>query len=99
MAEVKLRLVRSDGTADPRMATSSADGTFEIDDLPAGEWMVTVIGVGMLPIRTTLYLEHDQRLAIKLTLQPASYVPSPLELMPPEEPIPPSGLTRETAAG
>jgi hypothetical protein len=92
MGEVKLRIVRTDGQTDPLMATTAEDGTFQIDGITSGEWRVTIVGVGMLPIRTWVYLVDDHRLEIKLVLQPAAYEPSPLELMPIEDPIPPAGM-------
>ncbi len=92
MGEVKLRIVRTEGRADPLMATTAEDGTFQIDDIEAGEWRVTIVGVGMLPIRTWVYLVGDHELDIRLVLQPAAYEPSPLELMPLEDPIPPAGM-------
>ena len=93
MGEVKLRIVKTEGQADPLMATTAEDGTFRIDGITAGEWRVTIVGVGMLPIRTWVYLVGDYELDINLVLQPAAYEPSPLELMPIEDPIPPAGLT------
>lgn len=92
MGEVKLRIVKTDGLDDPKMATTAEDGTFQIDGITPGEWRVTIVGVGMLPIRTWVYLVDDHKLDIKLVLQPAAYEPSPLELMPIEDPIPPPGL-------
>jgi len=93
MGEVKLRIVKTDGHDDPLMATTAEDGTFQMDGITSGEWRVTIVGVGMLPIRTWVYLVDDHELEIKLVLQPAAYEPSPLELMPIEDPIPPAGLT------
>ena len=37
--------------------------------------------------------DQDSRVTIYLVRQPAGYKPSPLELMPPERPIPPDGWT------
>ena len=53
---------------------------------------MTIVGVGMLPIRTWIYLAGEHALDIRLVLQPAAYEPSPLELMPIEDPIPPAGM-------
>ena len=92
MGEVKLRIVKTTGQTDPLMATTAEDGTFRIEGIEAGEWRVTIVGVGMLPIRTWVYLVGDHELEIKLVLQPAAYEPSPLELMPIEDPIPPAGM-------
>jgi len=92
MGEVKLRIVKTRGQTDPHMATTAEDGTFRIDDIEAGEWRVTIVGVGMLPIRTWIYLVGEHALDIRLVLQPAAYEPSPLELMPIEDPIPPAGM-------
>lgn len=92
MGEVKLRIVKTTGQSDPRMATTAEDGTFSIEGIEAGEWRVTIVGVGMLPIRTWIYLVGDHALEVRLVLQPAAYEPSPLELMPIEDPIPPAGM-------
>ena len=92
MGEVKLRIVKTRGQTDPHMATTAEDGTFRIDGIETGEWRVTIVGVGMLPIRTWIYLVGEHELDIRLVLQPAAYEPSPLELMPIEDPIPPAGM-------
>jgi hypothetical protein len=92
MGEAHVRIVRTDGAWDPQTATTDADGWFELPEVPVGEWMVTIYGVGHLPIRTTVPIDHDAEVRIGLVLQPASYEPSPLELMPVEEPIRPPGL-------
>ena len=99
MGEVAVRLVRPDGAHDPVMTRSAEDGSFALEEVPAGEWLATVLGVGMLPIRTALRLDRDQRIEVRLVLQPASYSPSPLELMPPEEPIAPEGFGDRAGGG
>ena len=91
LAEVRLRLVRPDGAEDPRSLRSEADGEFVFADLGAGRWELTVEGIGFLVIRTTLELEHDATADVFLVQRPADYQPSPLELTPPEQPIPPPG--------
>jgi len=92
LAEARLRLVHADGRVDPVMATSAEDGTFAIDAIPAGTWQLTIHGIGTLPVRTTVTLVGDTTLGATLVRQPATYQPSPLDLMPPEEPIPPDRL-------
>ncbi|HXV76224.1 MAG TPA: carboxypeptidase-like regulatory domain-containing protein [Candidatus Polarisedimenticolaceae bacterium] len=92
MGEAHVRLVRTDAAFDPQTATTDADGEFSLAEVPVGEWVATVYGVGHLPIRTTVVVDHDAEVEIGLVRQPASYKPSPLELMPVEEPIRPPGL-------
>ena len=92
MPEVRVRLVRVDGRVDPRSLRTGADGRFAFPDLHAGEWRLGVQGVGFLPIRQPIELTSDTELSVTLVRQPAQYEPSPLELMPPERPVPPEGF-------
>jgi hypothetical protein len=87
--EIRVRLVRPDGSEDPRAALTQPDGTFALEGLPAGPWRIEVLGAGYLPIRAKLYLGADSRVTATLVQQPANYKPAPEDLMPPEEPIPP----------
>lgn len=96
--EVQLRFVRLDGGEDPRRLRSRPDGSFELDGVGAGVWRVEISGVGYLAQRMALDLRGAPRLHVSLVRQPADYDPTPLELMPPEQPIPPAGLA-EGAAG
>lgn len=90
LADIELHLVQPRGHDDPRRVHSAADGSFAVADLAAGRWVLEVKGVGFLTIRTTLDLASDARLRVSLVRQPPGYVPSPLELMPREQPIPPA---------
>ena len=96
LGEIQVRLVRSDGTIDPRTVRSGEDGLFDFRSVPAGYWRVEIQGVGLLPLRQTIGVHDTTELSIALVPQPANYVPSPIELMPPEIPIRPAGLDRET---
>jgi len=69
---------------------STADGSFDSGTLPAGAWRLDTRVVGYLPIHVPLDITRETELNLVLGEQPAGYVPSPLELMPPEEPIPPA---------
>jgi hypothetical protein len=89
VADVTLRFVRADGTADPRRVRTDGEGLFELTELPGGLWRVEVLGVGFLPLRTRLDLDADAELHVALVEQPVSYEPSPLDLMPPEQPLVP----------
>jgi len=89
--ETPLRLLRVDGTLDPRVTRSGLDGRFALDGLVAGAWRVEIRGVGFLPIVRTMELEADTELRVRLARQPADYHPTPLELMPAEHPVPPRG--------
>ena len=92
MPEVRVRLVRIDGRMDPRSLRTGSDGRFAFPDLPAGEWRLGIQGVGFLPIRQPIDLSSDTELSVTMVRQPAQYEPSPLELMPPERPVPPEGF-------
>ena len=89
MADVTLRFVRADGTVDPRRVRTDGDGVFELPELPGGLWRLEVLGVGYLPLRTRLELDGDTELSVVLVEQPVNYDPSPLDLMPPEQPLVP----------
>ena len=93
LADVRLRLVRPDGTEDPRTARTDAAGKFGFTDLASGPWQAEVSGVGYLTIRGRARITGDASFRVFLIRQPSSYDPSPLDLMPPEQPIPPAGLS------
>ncbi len=87
--DVTLRFVREDGSRDPRAVRTGTEGNFEIPDLAPGLWRLEVRGVGYLPVRTVIDVRPGQELRVSLVPQPADYSPGPLDLLPPEEPIPP----------
>jgi hypothetical protein len=89
LAEARVRLVRTDGTDDPRSTLSLLDGTFAIGDVPAGAWRIEALGPGYLPVRMDLDLADDARVEAVLVPQPANYVAPAIDLLPQEEPIPP----------
>jgi hypothetical protein len=89
MPEVELRFVRTDGRADPIVARTGGDGSFELPQLPTGRWRLDTRVVGFLPIWVGMDFQVDTRLTVSMVPQPAGYDPSPLELMPPEQPVPP----------
>jgi hypothetical protein len=89
LGEVRIRLVRGDGTEDPRSILSSRDGTFDLEGVPAGAWRVEVLGPGYLPVRMGVELGDDARIETVLVAQPANYVAPAVDLLPQEEPIPP----------
>ena len=89
---VRLRLLRGDASADPRFVETDDAGRFVESDLPGGEWRVEAHGVGFLPIHARVDLSRDSNVKVVLVRQPADYEPTPLELMPPEAPVPPPGL-------
>lgn len=97
MGEVQLRFVRTDGREDPRGLRSLRDGTFEVTGAGAGVWRLEVSAVGYLSQRLALDLQGAAFLKVILVRQPADYDPTPLELMPPEQPIPPEGFVDDTA--
>ena len=87
--EVRVRLVRADGSVDPETATTDADGSFRMSGLVPGKWNLEILGAGYLPMRVPAELAGEVRLTTILVPQPANYEPQPLDLMPPEEPVPP----------
>ena len=86
-ADVRLRFVRRDGRVDPFTSRSSSDGSFGPKQVPAGPWRLEASLVGFLPIWISMDLERDSELTVSMVPQPATYTPSPLELMPQEQPI------------
>jgi hypothetical protein len=92
LADIGVRLARWDGKADPWQLRTAEDGTFDAPELLAGAWQLEVHGVGFLPIRLGVEFDRPAELVVVLVPQPADYDPSPLELMPPEEPLVPDGL-------
>jgi hypothetical protein len=89
LGETRIRLVRADQVEDPRSILTSRDGTFALEDVPAGAWRVEVLGPGYLPVRMVLGLADDARIEAVLVSQPANYVAPAVDLLPQEEPIPP----------
>jgi hypothetical protein len=89
LGEARVRLLRRDAACDPRSIVSSRDGTFAVEDVPAGPWRIVVLGPGYLPVRMDLDLEDDARVEAILVPQPASYAAPALDLLPEEEAIPP----------
>lgn len=92
MPGVLLRFVRLDGLVDPRRVRADTTGTFLLADLPVGEWRLEARVVGYLAIWGTLEFTRELDLHLTMVAQPPGYDPSPLELMPPERPIPPEAL-------
>jgi hypothetical protein len=90
--EVMIRFQHATGDADPRVLRTIGDGSFEAGGLAAGDYHVEIRGVGFLPIRSTVKLDGPSSFAVCLVPQPAEYVSSPLDMMPPEEPVPPPGF-------
>ncbi len=94
LGEVSVRIVRQDGSVDPLIVRTPKDGTFRFDAVPAGEWRLEIVGIGYLPVNQRLMFNSDSAVTVQLIRQPPDYVPSPLELMPPEVPIVPEGFAR-----
>jgi hypothetical protein len=88
--DIRMRFVKRGGGDDPRILRSAADGSFALPAMTAGEWQVEINGVGLLPQRISLDLIEDANLTVIMARQPPGYEQTPLDLMPPEQPIPPS---------
>jgi hypothetical protein len=97
VGELRLRFVRHDGSEDPRMVRSLTDGRFEISGISSGVWRVEISGVGFLTQRMALDLAGETSLTVLVVRQPPDYDPTPFDLMPSEQPIPPDGFLEETA--
>ena len=87
VSDVELRFVRPDGFVDPFTLRSAADGTFDLGRVPTGPWRLEAHLVGFLPIWIAMDIQRDTTLVVSMVRQPAGYAPSPLELMPREQPI------------
>jgi len=90
LTDIPLRFARPDGRQDPVVVRTDAAGAFELPPLSGGQWRLEARVVGFLPIWAELPLSEDTELSVSLVPQPAGYDPSPLELMPAEELIPPA---------
>lgn len=97
VGEAQLRFVRLDGGEDPRGLRSRPDGSFELEQAGSGVWRLEVGAVGYLSQRMALDLHGAETLHVILVRQPPDYDPTPLELMPAEQPIPPPGLAEDAA--
>jgi hypothetical protein len=89
LAEVRVRMLKADGTVDPVFALTDENGEFEFPEIAPGMWDVEIYGAGYLPVRAPASWYGEMELRAVLVTQPATYEPQPLDLMPPEEPIPP----------
>ncbi len=89
LGEARVRLVHADRPDDPLSTLTGPDGTFEFGDISAGAWRIEVLGPGYLPLRMNVDLAGDARAEAILVPQPANYVAPALDMLPPEEPIPP----------
>ena len=95
--ELRLRFVRLDGGEDPRVLRSLPDGSFVLTGVSSGVWHVEVSGVGYLTQRMALDLSDDVSLTALVVRQPPDYDPTPFDLMPTEQPIPPAGFLEQAA--
>jgi hypothetical protein len=95
--ELRLRFIRADGEEDPRVVRSAADGSFELTGGGSGVWKLEVSGVGYLTQRMALDLTGEATLKVLVVRQPPDYDPTPFDLMPTEQPIPPVGFLEEAA--
>jgi len=90
IGEIHIRFVKQGGGDDPRILRSSSDGSFTLAAITAGRWHLEINGVGLLPQRINLNLQEDVNLTVIMVRQPPGYEQTPLDLMPPEQPIPPA---------
>lgn len=90
--DITVRLRREGGQQDPRLLLTGTDGNFATEGLVAGNYGIEVSGVGYLTLRARTTLTSEARLRVIAVEQPPDYAPTPLDLLPPELPIPPPGL-------
>ena len=98
IGEVLVRLLNEDGAADPRVMRTDGNGDFWFEDLLDGGWRLEVQGLGYLPIRVNLEIEGTVEIKVVLIKQPANYTPSPIDLLPHEQPTPPPAAGEELRA-
>jgi hypothetical protein len=89
VGEVRIRLVRGSGDADPRTVMTDSAGEFVFDGIPAGRWKLEALGAGLLPLRADVDLKGEMTIDLGLARQPANYQPLPQDLIVPEDVIPP----------
>jgi hypothetical protein len=87
--EVAVRFSSRDVSVDPKILRSDPDGAFSAEGIVPGRWSVELKGVGYLPIRADIVVRGDTDITAYLVPQPARYRSSAIDLMPPEEPLPP----------
>jgi hypothetical protein len=92
IGQVMVRLVSHGGDADPFQVATNPDGMFDVGELSAGRWRIRATSAGFLPLRALLDLSGETDVQLRMVRQPASYSPSPFDLMPEEEAIPPAGF-------
>jgi hypothetical protein len=95
VTEARVRFVHPVGEENPRAVETGADGRFEVEGLPPGQWELLVDGVGYIGVTALLNLERDAEIGLALVQQPPGYQPTPFELMPPEQLIPPKDFHAE----
>jgi len=93
VTEVDVRLAPAGGGADPRLLRTDENGKIETAGLPAGRWSLEARALGYLPLRAEFVLNGPLELRLVVVPQPGDYEPSPLDLVPPEAPIPPAALS------
>ncbi len=91
LAEARVRLARADGADDSRTFLTDAAGAFASPPLKAGRWRFDVQGAGLLPLRADLDLMGDVAIEAQIAAQPANYRPQAVDLIVPEDVIPPPG--------
>ena len=96
--DARLKWVDAAGRRDPANLQSGEDGSFALQGLPPGTWRLEVMGVGFLPVRVDLPVAEDTAVTAVLVKQSAGHEPLPLDLIPPEEAIPPPAPKAAAAA-
>jgi hypothetical protein len=94
ISEIDVRISPVEGNSDPRFLRSDENGVFATEDLVPGRWHLRARALGYLPMRAEFEVAGPVEMLMVVVPQPSEYEPSPLDLMPAEEPIPPPVLTR-----
>jgi len=90
LADAEIILKDMMGDRNPYRARSDSDGNFFLENVPAGVYDTSVYAIAYFTLRLRLDLKTDLGMRVIMVQQPQNYQYSPSELIPPEEPLPPS---------
>ncbi len=80
------------GRIDPYRGTADAAGNCIIEDVRAGLYDLAISSMTYFPLRLVLDVDQGMNLHVIMVPQPQDYHYTPLDLIPPEEPLPPPFL-------
>ena len=91
----EFRLVRDDGSLDPRETRVGPDGGLVVNDLASGRWRVELLEPGAVPLRVTVDIVEDAQIRVRLVAQPADFLVAIEDLVPRERALAPAGFPGE----